>query len=80
MIIAHQYLLRYLSLIGISEIGSFFHNVGQVLVASFVLGNKMIFAYLPFLLILGLFTGYFVGLASIYITKNLKTHFKELIK
>ncbi|MBP2024741.1 Gx transporter family protein [Peptoniphilus stercorisuis] len=80
MILAHKYLSKYLSLIGISEIGSFFHNLGQVIVASFILGNKMIFAYLPFLLILGLFTGYFVGLASIYITKNLNTHFKELIK
>lgn len=79
MIFAHKYLSKYLSLIGISEIGSFFHNFGQVLVASLILENKMIFSYLPFLLILGLFTGYFVGLSCNYIVKNLKINFKEIV-
>lgn len=78
MILAHKYLSKYISLIGVSEIGSFFHNFGQVLMASLILQNKMIFAYLPFLLLLGIFTGYFVGLASIYVVKNLETNFKEI--
>lgn len=80
MILAHKYLSKYLSLIGISEIGSFFHNFGQVLVASIIVENKMIFSYLPFLLILGLFTGYFIGLSSNYIVKNLEVNFKEIFK
>lgn len=70
MIISHKFLRKYLSLIGISEIGSFFHNLGQVLVASFIMKTTAIFAYLPILVILGIFTGFFVGLASIYITNN----------
>ena len=80
MILAHKYLRKYLSLIGISEIGSFFHNFGQVLVASLMLQNKMIFSYLPILLLLGIFTGFFVGLSSIYIVKNLKVNFREVLK
>jgi len=70
MIFAHRFLRKYLSLIGISEIGSFFHNLGQVLVASFIMRTTEIFAYLPILVILGIFTGFFVGLSSIYITEN----------
>lgn len=71
MILSHKYLQKYLSLIGISEIGSFFHNLGQVMVASFIMQSTTIFAYLPILVILGIFTGFFVGLSSIYIVKNI---------
>lgn len=71
MILSHKYLSKYLSLIGISEIGSFFHNLGQVMVASFIMQSTTIFAYLPILVILGIFTGFFVGLSSIYIVKNI---------
>lgn len=70
MILAHKFLRKYLSLIGISEIGSFFHNLGQVLVACFIMKTTTILAYLPLLVILGIFTGYFVGLASIYTVDN----------
>ncbi|MDU2110533.1 MAG: Gx transporter family protein [Peptoniphilus lacydonensis] len=70
MILVHKFLRKYLSLIGISEIGSFFHNLGQVLVACFIMKTTTILAYLPLLVILGIFTGYFVGLASIYIVDN----------
>lgn len=77
MILAHKYLSKYLSLVGISLIGSSFHNFGQVLCACIVLNNFMIFSYLPILLILGIFTGYFVGISSDLIIKNLSKH-KEL--
>ncbi|RVU54969.1 Gx transporter family protein [Anaerosphaera multitolerans] len=77
MILADKYLNKYLSLIGVSLIGAFFHNFGQVLVASFILNNIMIFSYLPVLLILGLFTGYFVGITSEMVVTNLKKTIKE---
>lgn len=79
MILADKYLKKYISEIGISEIGSFFHNLGQVFVASVVLSNPMIFVYFPILIVMGLFTGYFVGLSSIFIERNLRNNFKELI-
>lgn len=76
MILAHRFLSKYLSLIGISEIGSFLHNLGQVFAAMFVLKNPMIISYFPFLAGLGLFTGYFVGLSANFISNNLKAVLK----
>lgn len=64
------------SLIGVSIFGATTHNVIQVSVASFVLNNLKIYSYLPFLLIISLFTGYFVGLASIFISDKLKINLK----
>lgn len=64
---------KFMSLIGVSIIGSSFHNTGQVLVAYIILKNKMIFSYLPILLFIGLFTGFFVGLSSFYVAKKLDT-------
>ena len=63
------------SLIGVSIFGAVAHNFAQVLVASLMMNNLKIFSYLPILLLTSLFTGYFVGLASIFITKNLKKTF-----
>ena len=71
---------KIFSLIGVSIIGAVSHNFAQVSVASFVMNNFRIFSYLPFLMLIGLFTGYFVGLASIYIVKNLKKNFREVFE
>lgn len=76
MFLTYKY-IRSLSLIGVSFIGAFFHNLAQVLVASFILNNLRIFIYLPLLLLLSVVTGYFVGLASKYTTKQLKRVWNE---
>lgn len=62
---------RLFSLIGVSLIGSAFHNLAQVTVSSIVLSNLNMFSYLPVLLLLGNFTGFFVGLSSDYVIKSL---------
>ena len=67
---------KIFSLIGVSILGAVAHNFGQILVASLMMKNFRIFSYYPVLLLTSLFTGYFVGLASIYIVKNLKKHMK----
>lgn len=72
MIISLKYLNKNLSLIGISVIGSSFHNLAQILVSFLVIKNIMIFSYLPALLILGIFTGTFVGISTFEIVKNLR--------
>lgn len=71
MAIAHRFLVPPFSLIGVSELGAFFHNIGQLLVASFVLSNRGIFYYLPVLTLTGLATGFFVGLSSGYLADHL---------
>lgn len=67
---------KIFSLIGVSIFGAIAHNLAQILVASFMMKNFRIFSYYPILLLTSLFAGYFVGLASIYIVKNLKEHLK----
>ncbi|WP_236785227.1 Gx transporter family protein [Anaerococcus ihuae] len=60
------------SLIGVSEIGAFFHNLGQILVAIFFMQNIKMFYYFPVLVFIGIFTGFFVGLSSNFIVEHLK--------
>lgn len=69
---------RVFSLIGVSIFGAIAHNFAQVMVASIMLNNFKIFSYYPLLLLMGLFTGYFVGLASIFIKKNLDKSFNDI--
>ena len=60
------------SLIGVSEIGAFFHNLGQILVAIFFIQNIKMFYYFPVLVFIGIFTGFFVGLSSNFIVEHLE--------
>ncbi len=53
-----------LSVYGVSMIGAVFFNIGQLLVASFMIESSSIFIYLPIMGIMSLFTGLFVGLVS----------------
>ena len=60
------------SLIGVSEIGAFFHNLGQILVAIFFMQNIKMLYYFPVLVFIGIFTGFFVGLSSNFIVEHLE--------
>jgi heptaprenyl diphosphate synthase len=59
------------SLIGVSVIGAIGHNIGQLIVASLIIKNSMIFGYLPYMLIASIITGIFVGITSKYMTLKL---------
>lgn len=72
MWLAYRYMSKYLSLIGVSILGAVAHNFAQVTVASLLLGNIMVYTYLPILIFIGLFTGYFVGISSDFVSKKLK--------
>lgn len=72
MTIVFKYFSSYFSLIGVSVFGAIFHNAGQLLAASMIMENLKIFSYFPFMTLLSLFTGYFVGLGSRLTTKNMK--------
>lgn len=75
MFIVYKYFSNIFSLIGISILGAVAHNTAQVSVATVIMNNIKIFSYLPVLLLLSLFTGYFVGISSNYISKNLRKNF-----
>lgn len=70
--LALKYTTKYFSIIGVSIIGAVAHNLAQVVVASFVLGNVMVFTYFPFLTFVGMLTGYFVGLGAYNVSEHLK--------
>ncbi|MSS77189.1 Gx transporter family protein [Anaerococcus sp. WCA-380-WT-2B] len=60
------------SLIGVSELGAFFHNFGQIIVAAVFMSNLKMFYYFPILVFIGIFTGFFVGLSTGFIIEHLK--------
>jgi heptaprenyl diphosphate synthase len=69
MALVYYFLRDKFSLIGISVIGAVFHNIGQIIIAYFVIASTGIFYYLPFLVLLAVPTGVGVGLVS-YFTVN----------
>lgn len=77
MFIAYKYFSNIFSLIGVSILGAVAHNTAQVGVATIIMSNIKMFFYLPLLLLMSLFTGYFVGISSKYISKSLRKIFTE---
>lgn len=77
-IIAMCLIKRYtkLSIIGISIVGSFFHSLGQILVACFMVEMTSMIYYLPLLLLFSIPTGIVTGI----ITKELISNFKGMEK
>jgi len=71
MSIFYYYSSRF-SLIGISVWGSASHNLGQVIMAYLLMSNWRIIFYLPYLLILSLPTGVFIGIIVLKLEKYLK--------
>lgn len=56
--------MRCFSVIGISVLGGVFHNIGQILVAMFVVDTVYVVYYLPFLMVAGTVTGAVLGIAA----------------
>lgn len=75
MYFAYKYGSRYFSLIGVSIFGALAHNIAQLTVASVMINNWLIFTYLPVMMLVSLFTGYFVGLSANYGALHLKRIF-----
>ena len=71
MAIAIKGLDKGRSFIAISEIGAFFHNFGQILVAIVVMSNVKMLYYFPALVLMGIFTSFFVGLSVNYVANHM---------
>ncbi|MBQ6463191.1 MAG: Gx transporter family protein [Pseudobutyrivibrio sp.] len=59
---------RLFSITGVSVLGGVFHNVGQIIVAMFVLETSSLLYYLPFLIVIGTISGIVIGVISSMIT------------
>ncbi|NLZ54363.1 MAG: Gx transporter family protein [Thermoanaerobacteraceae bacterium] len=73
MAFAYTHFKNVFSMVGISILGGVTHNFVQVTVASIVLSTFGLYVYLPLLMIIGLFTGLFTGLAAYFVKQNLDT-------
>ena len=56
--------MRLFSIYGVSILGAAAHNIGQILAAMILLKSVYIGAYLPWLLVVGVFTGLFTGFVT----------------
>ena len=60
------------SILGVSVAGGVSHNIGQLIVASFIVKNTSLLYYAPVLLISGVATGLLIGFLTGEITKRIR--------
>lgn len=60
------------SITGVSVIGGIFHNIGQIIMASWVVKNTSLVYYLPVLMLAGISAGAAIGMLGAMVTKRIK--------
>ncbi len=60
------------SMITVAIAGGVFHNLGQIVVACYIVDTYSVFVYLPVLIVSGVITGMIIGILSDIIYKRLK--------
>ena len=63
-----------ISIYGVSVLGAAAHNIGQILVAVFLMGSVYVIGYLPYLLMVSVFTGLATGSICAGVFRVLKTN------
>ena len=66
--------INILTICGVSVLGGVSHNLGQILIAAFVVETVGVFYYIPYLLQAGVITGWMIG----FITKLLIPYFEKI--
>ena len=61
-----------LRMIGVSVVGGFTHNVGQIFMAVLLVNNYNVLFYLPVLMIAGCLTGVLIGIIAALIHDRIK--------
>ena len=65
--------MKGVSPIGVSALGAVFFNIGQILMAAWVLGTpQLIVTYLPVLMVSGVLTGILTGMIAKLVMKHLR--------
>ena len=65
--------MKGVSVIGVSALGAVFFNIGQILMAAWVLGTpQLIVTYLPVLMVSGVLTGILTGVIAKLVMKHLR--------
>ena len=55
---------KLFSIVGVSILGAIFHNIGQIVIAIWMLESSVLVHYLPLLLLSGLITGIVIGIVG----------------
>jgi len=63
--------IDHFSCVGVSVAGGVMHNVGQIVVACFLLETNLLVYYLPYLLVSGVAAGIVIGLISATLIKRI---------
>lgn len=63
--------MKKFSVLGVSIAGGVAHNIGQIILATFLMENKAFFYYIPVLLIVGTVTGMLIGIGSNEVMRRL---------
>ncbi len=76
MLLVLKTMNQYVSPIGVSVVGAFLHNLGQVLVLAIITSSLSVaMTYFPILILTGVVTGIIVGVAAMMTIRYLK-HFR----
>lgn len=73
MLLVKQLGPKRISIVGISAVGGFMHNVGQLVTASFIAQSWTVMLYLPILSFLGILSGIAIGIAANYLLQRVET-------
>lgn len=76
----YKFFRKYFSLIGVSIFGALGHNMAQLTVASIIIKNPKIFAYLPILMLTSIFTGIFIGITANYTLSKTKASIDYIVR
>ncbi len=68
---------KKLSITGVSVIGGVFHNVGQIIMAIWVVKTASLIYYLPVLMVSGIAAGVAIGILGAMVTKRMRGIYKE---
>lgn len=73
MLLIKQLGPKRVSIIGISAVGGFMFNVGQLIAASWLYGTWTTMLYLPFLATFGILSGMAIGISANYLLRHVRT-------
>ncbi|OQB16047.1 MAG: Heptaprenyl diphosphate synthase component I [Firmicutes bacterium ADurb.Bin193] len=72
MTAVYKWFYPRVTFIGIGVLGAASHNIAQTFIASLMLSDFGVFTYLPFLIIISVFSGGFTGFAAGEVVRHLK--------
>lgn len=71
--------LDVFSPLGVSVAGGVSHNIGQLLIASFIVSSYSVMNYIPVLMIAGIICGFIIGITSIGVIRYTKNFLERRI-